>query len=354
MGHALVQLLEILLRGMKGASNELAEGIPKMVGPLFNALRRTVNVAALPEVFFSFLIAIGIAAVIVGLVMMIHVALVLARRPRASVFVSFYHQQEQIASALEEAMTRSGIQVLRLPFEKQPDHDSLLDRIDQLISQCDVFVCIPGDKPSFVENEVGIAFAHKKPLLFVMTEETTPRLPNTAKKGYPIFSLGRIEQDGIRTFVNFCSYLATDWRATIRLYGAAFAHLGACATMVGSIFVVLIVAMTVVGGAPDSTESVVSANSLAASFQWLFANTAIIWFFGTSLTLFLIPYTVFLVIRFAVRSRVIRAISGKKFDATYLPETLDISLRRKELSRILCHGGALAEHEVQYVSPPVA
>ena len=67
-----------------------------------------------------------------------------------------------------------------------------------------------------------MAFGLEKPLLFLLAEMDTPRLPNTAKKGYPIFALERVQSERSRTLANFCSYLAADWRSTARMYGAIF------------------------------------------------------------------------------------------------------------------------------------
>jgi hypothetical protein len=86
-----------------------------------------------------------------------------------------------------------------------------------------------------------MAFGLDKPLLFVLIEADTPRLPNTAKKGYPLFALERVQREGLRTLVNFCSYLAADTRSTLRLYGAALTHWIICAIIVVVCYFVSIV-----------------------------------------------------------------------------------------------------------------
>ena len=72
-----------------------------------------------------------------------------------------------------------------------------------------------------------------------MIEGDSPRLPNTARKGYPIFALERVQREGLRTFVYFCSYLAADLRSTVRLYGAVFNRMMEGAVVVCSIYLVL-------------------------------------------------------------------------------------------------------------------
>jgi len=55
-------------------------------------------------------------------------------------------------------------------------------------------------------------------MLFVLNESDTPFLPNSAKKGYPLFDREQIEIDGGVTLADFCSYLAADRHSTARLY----------------------------------------------------------------------------------------------------------------------------------------
>jgi len=160
------------------------------------------------------LLGVIFAAAPIGAILAIHLAL---RGRRARVFISFQHERESLAEILAGRLASAGIQPVKLTFLDNPDHDRLLDEVKQAIRHCDVFICIPGRNPSFVESEVSMAFGLEKPLLFVVSERDTPRLPNTAKKGYPILGLERLEGN-FTTFVNFCSYLAGDWRSVIRLY----------------------------------------------------------------------------------------------------------------------------------------
>jgi hypothetical protein len=162
---------------------------------------------------------------------------------------------------LAAEMARSGISHMKLPFGESPDHDRLLDQVREAIRDCDVFVCVPGSRPSFVESEVSMAFGLEKPLLFVVSDADTPRLPNTAKKGYPVFTLARLQREEFRPLVNFCSYLAGDWRSTVRLYASVFSHMGKCAILLIPVyFVSLVIALVLTGTsprpvAPEPTQS---------------------------------------------------------------------------------------------------
>jgi putative ABC transport system substrate-binding protein len=248
-----------------------------------------------------------------------------------AMYHSFQHGREASADALAAEMARSAIRQAKLPFIESPDHDTLLDQVKQEIRDCDVFVCVPGSRPSFVESEVSMAFGLEKPLLFVLIEADTPRLPNTAKKGYPVFALERFQREGFGTLVNFCSYPAADWRSTVRLYGAVLAHIRACAKLAGAICLVSIVALTRVMGAsamPDHTDP---GGSFLGWTQAFVSNRAILWIIATSLVLFLVPYGLFSMTRLVLRAKLRRVIAGKKFSDSFLPETLAYSLTRADL-----------------------
>jgi PhoD-like phosphatase/O-methyltransferase domain len=248
-----------------------------------------------------------------------------------AMYHSFQPGREASADALAAEMARSAIRQAKLPFIESPDHDTLLDQVKQEIRDCDVFVCVPGSRPSFVESEVSMAFGLEKPLLFVLIEADTPRLPNTAKKGYPVFALERFQREGFGTLVNFCSYPAADWRSTVRLYGAVLAHIRACAKLAGAICLVSIVALTRVMGAsamPDLTDP---GGSFLGWTQAFVSNRAILWIIATSLVLFLVPYGLFSMTRLVLRAKLRRVIAGKKFSDSFLPETLAYSLTRADL-----------------------
>jgi len=286
----------------------------------------------------AFVLALVIAAAIVGVVLAAH--LVIGRR-RARVFISFQHERESVADVLASEMETSGIGCTKLPFVENPDHDALLDQVRQAIRHCDVFVCVPGNRPSFVENEVSMAFGLEKPLLFVVVEADTPRLPNTAKKGYPVFTLERLERAGFGPFLHFCSYLAADWKSTVRLYASALRNMGKCISFILPIYIVTLFVMFGVSAlveAPRSPKPPGQSDMMALSwvmFSWV----------ASFVVLFLLFYTVFFASRRLLRARIRRAISTKKFSESFLPQTLDDSLRRVDLLAVLYRGDLLAEHE---------
>ena len=63
------------------------------------------------------------------------------------------------------------------------------------------------------------------------------------------------------------------------------------------------------------------------------------WFYS------LLSMGLFFISRFVFRTQLRRAISSKKFSQSFLPETLDYSLKKVDLLRILYLGDIVPEHE---------
>ena len=256
-------------------------------------------------------------------------------------------------------MTKCGIRAGKLPFVESPDSDTLLEQVRQQIDDCDIFVCVPGNRESFVDKEVFAASQVKKPILFVLIEADAPHLPNTAMKGYPVFALEGLEREGFQTLANFCSYLAADSRSTARLYAAVFHHLKACAGFAASVFICSAVILTFVTGtsahSPEKKyfshtnheHAIIDrhkSGSLLGSPRTVVS--AILWSFGPALILFLVPYGLFFITRLTLRAEVSRAISGKKFRRdTFIPETLTYGLKGADLHKILYHGDIVTHRE---------
>ena len=270
----------------------------------------------------------------------------LIRKGRTRVFISFQHEREPTANVLVNELTKYGIRAEKLPFVESPDSDTLLDQVKQQIRDCDIFICVPGDRPSFVEHEVSMAFMVEKPMLFVLNETDSQHLPNTAKKGYPIFSLEQFPRKGFRTLANFCSYLAGDSRSTAGLYKAVFEHLGRCGLLLVAAFGISL--LIVAGVSPNSELLLGSSKTLLRNpvNLWSFvSNPANLWFFAPALIVFLIPYSLFFITRVSLRAQLTRVISGRKFRDTFLPKTLAYRLTGANLQKILYHGDILAHHE---------
>ena len=327
----------------------------------FKGLLIPLREGVLAEMLVLFILAIVAGALLIGAVFAVHWLISLVRKRRTRVFISFQHEREPIADALVDEMTKCGIRAEKLPFVESPDSDRLLIQVKQQIRDCDVFVCVPGKRPSFVDYEVGMAFQIDKLLLFVLIEADAAHLPNTALKGYPVFALERLEREGFRTLANFCSYLAADSRSTARLYAAVFHHLKACAGLAVSVFLFSAVILTfVMRSSPHSPEkkyfsrinhehTIIDQHkrgSLLGLPRTVVPSPATLGFFVPTLILFLVPYSLFFMNRLTLQANLRAVISGKKFSRdTFIPETLAYGLKGADLHKILYHGDIVKHHE---------
>lgn len=352
------ELVQLFLAALKHAlGNEIAE---REVRSFLEILLNTLGLQALnnwlrplverftnSEVIQAFFFAIFLAAFLIGICMVVN--LVIGRR-RARVFISFQHERDSIADALASELARSGISPVRLPFVEDPNHDILLDQVKRAIRDCDVFVCLPGRRPSFVESEVMMAFGLEKPIVFVLIEADTPRLPNTAKKGYPMFALERLQFEKSRILANFCSYLAADWRSTARLYGAIFAF-GYWSLVVGLLLAYLVSILATLGVMGPSVLPKVDAHgSLLLWASDVVHDPPTLCFVVIFLVIFFVPYSVFMMTRLRIRSRIRQAISAEKFSESlfsesFLSKALDYSLAGEDLLKVLYRSDIPAEHE---------
>ena len=300
------------------------------------------RVARHPQVLILFTSAIVSDALLIGAVCAVHLLISLIRKRRTRVFISFHHEREPIADMLANEMTKGGIRAEKHPFVKSPDHDVLLVQLRQGIRDCDIFVCVPGNRPSFVEGEVLAASTLYKPIVFVLIEADTPHLPNTALKGYPVFALERLQRKGFRILASFCSYLAADWRSTVRVYGAVFNHLWASAGLVVAVFLtstVILTGVTSSSRGPDVAIPPLGLLPNAVSIPVFLAS------FVSPLILFLIFYGLFFITRWVKRAQIRNMTCGQKFRDSFIPRTLSSSLTRAHLLKILYRGDIVAHHE---------
>jgi hypothetical protein len=136
---------------------------------------------------------------------------------RVRVFISFHNSREAVASALERALGDAGLIVRRIPFRGDYEHDSLLQTIQDEIRHCDAMVCLPGARPSFVENEVLVASTLRKFIIFLVGE-ADPRLPNTAYYGYPVFRLERVQRLNYAPMSQLVLLVAGNWKVSLRYF----------------------------------------------------------------------------------------------------------------------------------------
>jgi hypothetical protein len=313
---------------MKGAKKEAVP--PRNFGYYWY-----LRVASNPKVLRLFTSAIVLAALLIGAVCAVHLLISLVRKRRTRIFISFHHKREPIADALADEMTKYGIRAEKLPFVERPDHDTLVYQVIHQIRDCDICVCVPGKSRSWVDAEVLAASTAEKPVLVVIVEADAPHLPDTALKGYPVFALERLQRPqrkGFRILARFCSYLAADWRSTLRVYGAVFEHIFAC---VGHVVAVYLVSIWILSRVIDFSREP----------NVVVSNLAFLWFFVSTLILFLIPYGLFFITRWVKRAQIRSMTCGQKFKDSFIPKTLGYSLTRAHLLKILYRGDIVAHHE---------
>jgi hypothetical protein len=303
------------------------------------------RVARNPQVLKLFASAIGSAALLIGAVCAVHLLISLIRKRRTRVFISFQHEREPIADTLANEMTKCGIRAEKLPFKENPERELLILQVMQQIRDCDICVCVPGNRPSFVEGEVLALSVARKPIVFVLIEADAPHLPNTALEGYPVFSwerLQRLRRAGFRILASFCSYLAADWRSTIRVYGVVFNHLLASTMLVFAVYLTSTLILTEVMGSsrgPDVAVPPVGFLSTSVS------NPVFLCIFVSPLILFLIFYGLFFITQWVKRAQIRNMTRGQKFRDSFLPKTLSSSLTRGHLLKIVYRGDVVAHHE---------
>jgi hypothetical protein len=349
MGHALEELLEWifrnaddLLRGMKGLAGFFDRWGGYFIRLLVEIGRRAVN----PEFLTTFAIAGLTTFGAVVIFASLHLLITYARRRTSQVFVSYHHEREMVAAELCEKMTIAGIKTVRLPFTVNRDHDELLDEVKNMIRVSDVLVCVPGDRSSFVESEVSMAFILEKPLLFIVSPNEVAQIPNTAKKGYPIFVLESLRQRGYRPLVGLCSYLCADVRSNLELYKSVLSHFAACGSIVFIAFLCLLYLFSYISD-PSFGEELSRMSNVAQGVNGLNKKFMMLTFMCLVATILLVPYSIFVATRFAFRKRVRRLVSGMRFADSYIPATLGYDFFKEDLTSVLYLGEILAQHEIK-------
>lgn len=355
LGRVIEDLLLVLSRGLPLLGELLLLVLPqviKLVAPLYNA-------ATLPETLLLFVAAVLVSSIVLFLFAALHLTARAVKRGRALVFISYQHDLESIANGLKEAMTRAWIVPDMLAFEDR-EHDTMLDRIQRGITEADVVICLPGNSPSFVESEVFLASGLKKPMLFVLSADQGARLPNTAKKGYPLFDMEALRRADWLPIARFASYLSGDARFIVHLYGSVLDYVKSCAFVLACVYGLLIVLTTYIIAASRDLHPLRDDGSWLEVGTRAITHPLTISFIVPALFIIFVPYWLFLVRQRRLRSRVCETVSGQHFNARLLPDTLVYGLKRVDLERVRLttlarphhEDDALPEHERQVASGP--
>jgi hypothetical protein len=265
-------------------------------------------------------------------------------RPDPSVFIPYQHEQSSYLYLMAEALETHHIKVSFLPFLRSPDHDTLIDQVRHAIESASAVICLPGPNTSFVESEVAMSFAMRKPILFILDPIKRPWLPDTAKRGYPIFDEQRMRERGTATFSFFCSYVIGNRESTISLYKGIYRHLVSIPILGILVYATSVFIMSV------------AINNQHVGVQPVFSVLSLSWQnSGDSLTLRLtlilvvalsVTHSAFFLNRLIVRHRVRNAITNRRFDISMLPHKLDPRFSHQALEEILWNVESTARHDI--------
>ena len=79
------------------------------------------------------------------------------RLRRIRVFISFKHDYEAIASAIEQGLACPAIRVIRIPYARGRDHDEVIFESLNAVNRADAVVVVPGPGASWMANELSHA-----------------------------------------------------------------------------------------------------------------------------------------------------------------------------------------------------
>ncbi len=165
--------------------------------------------------------------------------LAISRWRKLTVFISFFHENEDVAERLETFFKQRRTKVLRLLYQPRR-HDEVILKVRELLLSSDMMIVIPGPNRSFVDAEILAAAVLKKPVTFIKIVASDTR-PDTAFSGYPVFGWQLLNAKALVPLARFVSYACnhwTDafrncWRAISEVYTAVFALAGGCMLTLG-------------------------------------------------------------------------------------------------------------------------
>lgn len=272
---------------------------------------------------------------------------VLTRKGR--LFISYEHSQLERVEVIERVLAAAQIEARKLPYSPEADHDKLLEQVQCAIRWSDMMICMPGRDESFVEHEVAMGFTLNKPMIFILNSQERPKIPNTAKHGYPVFDEKKLDFAGIHVLSEFISFIASGRRSTNLLYRSVLWNMLRSWKFIGIFILFTNLAVAMIGSI-QSNPSWVDAK-FAGYIP--FDRNGSMMFIATFAAFFL-----FMAIHFGhfssrtrLRNSISDVIANRSFDLDYLPEIIDFGFSRLDLNNILWEGAVIARHEMTGVKP---
>jgi hypothetical protein len=335
-------LLKLIVEGLEHSElvakmlDGLAEKIEKYV-PLPQLLQQVLKH---PESIFVCIVATILATSIIAFLIGTHALEKAIMKRRGRVFISYQHDCESIADQIAVELRAKKIDVRKLDFVENVAHDELLDQVKEGIRRADVLICIPGISRSFVDSEVSMAFGLERMMIFALDRSVAQHVPDTAKKGYPVFDLERLQANGFLVLASFCAYLSGDLRSTMRLYGAVGRHVGKCVSLISVVWLLSLILIATV----ERRLGTLGFNATVAGVRVQFDDFTI-GLIAVCVTAFLMAAALFFASRFLYRTKLKRAILGRRFSESFIPDVLDVSLSRADLLGVLYSGEVISHHE---------
>jgi hypothetical protein len=158
------------------------------------------------------------------------------RLRRIRVFISFKHDYEAIAAALEQGLACPAIHVIRVPFTPGLDHDEVIAESLRAVTRADAVVVVPGPGSSWMANELGHAVGSFKPIAVIkhLPDQT---LSASLYRGYPVFAWDKIRGNfaPLRRFLVFAARSRADVLPQFGRSVAGFGSLAAGALIVWAV-----------------------------------------------------------------------------------------------------------------------
>lgn len=129
---------------------------------------------------------------------------------RVRVFISFQHAYEGIAETLGELVSRSYIEVVRLPFDATRPHDFVIRESLEAVTRSDLVLVVPGPTASWSANELGHAVGSKKPIV-VIKHLADQRLSDSLYENYPTFEWEKVRKANGDPLVRYIAFAANSW-----------------------------------------------------------------------------------------------------------------------------------------------
>ena len=180
---------------------------------------------------WSFAKATLLAAAMVGAVLLFALLVTRLTRPaRATVFVSYPHEQLALALEMKARIGASDLRVQMIPFVDRPEeHDAVIAEVAANIREADVLVVLtapassgsPAGNPRFYEAEILAATVARKPVV-LLGRGGEFRLPPTAYEGYPVLEVLAVEQRNFSPVAALVHYAVGTRRTVTGLLSVIF------------------------------------------------------------------------------------------------------------------------------------